>query len=697
MFGLNIIDTASVANSGLSAAKIAEIKVSINAAAEAWGRYIDAPNSVIDIELTIDDIPGSALATAGASYFSSGGAPWESRVTEEMAADADVSPGTKDGTLRIDLPRLLDPSYYFFDDSFEVDPVGLANPQFDFMSVMVHELAHVLGLSNPSNFTTPFGTFVQTTGGIDYFTGANAVAANGGNNVELTGSHLVSEDLLDPTTTSGIRGIITPVHIGIWEDLGIPILQATSGADTLYGFEAFDDTINASGGNDTVYGLTGDDTLNGAGGNDTLVGGGGADTLNGGGGFDWVSYDSSVNGVTVNLGANTASGGDAAGDSFSGIERVLGSRENDTITGNSTGNFLRGNDGNDTLNGAGGSDLLRGDAGADALNGGGGFDWAYYSGSNAAVTVNLQTNTGSGGHATGDTYVNIERVFGSRYDDTITGDNGVNYLRGALGDDTLNGGGGNDLLRGDAGADLLNGNGGNDWAYYVGSTAVTVNLGTNTGIGGDAQGDTYVSIERVYGSTQNDSITGNSAANYLRGNAGNDTLYGGGGSDLLQGDAGADHLVGGAGSDWAYYAASSSAVTVNLGANSGSGGDAAGDTFSGVERIYGSRHDDTLTGNSGVNYLLGNVGDDVLKGVGGNDTLRGDQGDDTFVFTANDGDDVVVDFEDGSDLLEVPVANFNALTINNSAAGAVVDYGSGTVTLTGINESALTSADFIFS
>lgn len=68
MFGINIIDDASVAASGLSNAKIAQIKASIEASAEAWGRYIDAPNAVIDINLTIDDIPGVALATAGAFF-----------------------------------------------------------------------------------------------------------------------------------------------------------------------------------------------------------------------------------------------------------------------------------------------------------------------------------------------------------------------------------------------------------------------------------------------------------------------------------------------------------------------------------------------------------------------------------------------------------------------------------------------------
>ena len=299
MFGINIIDTASVGNSGLSATRIAEVKASITAAAEVWGRYIDAPNAVIDIELTIDNIPGSTLATAGSFFSSSNGQDFESVVTQEFVADADLSPGSVDGTLRIDLANLQSNSFYFFDTSFEPDPAGLQFGQFDFMSVMVHEFAHILGLTIASNFTTPFDTMTQVIGGVNFFTGANAVAANGGNNVELTGSHLIAEDLLDPSTTNGQRGIVTPVHVGIWEDIGVPIVTASSGADELYGFELFDDTLSGLGGSDTLSGLTGNDTLIGGGGNDTLIGGEGSDTMTGGAGADTFFFGAEDEGGVV--------------------------------------------------------------------------------------------------------------------------------------------------------------------------------------------------------------------------------------------------------------------------------------------------------------------------------------------------------------------------------------------------------------
>ena len=56
-------------------------------------------------------------------------------------------------------------------------------------------------------------------------------------------------------------------------------------------------------------------------------------------------------------------------------------------------------------------------------------------GSNAAVTINLDTNTYSGGHATGDTLTGIENITGSDFGDTLVGDAGDNVLTGGKGND----------------------------------------------------------------------------------------------------------------------------------------------------------------------------------------------------------------------------------------------------------------------
>ena len=132
----------------------------------------------------------------------------------------------------------------------------------------------------------------------------------------------------------------------------------------------------------------------------------------------------------------------------------------------------------------------------------------------------------------------------------IDGTAGNDVLLGTPGDDIISGFAGDDVLRGQAGADTLDGGIGNDTATYQGSgAAVTVSLATGTGSGGDAQGDTLVSIENLTGSGHSDTLTGDANNNILDGNAGNDTLYGGDGDDTLDGGAGNDTLIGGSGSD----------------------------------------------------------------------------------------------------------------------------------------------------
>jgi Ca2+-binding RTX toxin-like protein len=146
---------------------------------------------------------------------------------------------------------------------------------------------------------------------------------------------------------------------------------------------------------------------------------------------------------------------------------------------------------------------------------------------------------------------------------------------------------------------------------------VTVNLATGTGSGGDAQGDTLIGIENLTGSNQgSDSLVGNVGAN---------TLSGWGGGDVLRGGAGADRLDGGGGSDTASYYTGTTAVTVNLTAGTGSGGDAQGDVLVSIENVTGSTSADQITGNAVANAMNGWAGQDVLRGGGGADR---------FVFTA---------------------------------------------------------------
>ncbi len=377
---------------------------------------------------------------------------------------------------------------------------------------------------------------------------------------------------------------------------------------------------------------------------------------------------------------------------FGGNDRLYGGAGNDDLSGGYGDDVLNGGSGDDKLYGGVGKDTLHGDAGADVLNGGDGSDRADYNHSTSAVTVNLSTGIASGGDAEGDTFISIENLGGSAYDDVLTGDDSKNSLYGRNGDDTLNGGGGNDWLRGgngtdtlngdagndilhgDSGADILNGSDGSDRADYNYSTsAVTANLSTGIASGGDAEGDTFVSIENLGGSAYDDMLTGDDSKNslygrngddtlnggagndWLRGGNGTDTLNGDAGNDTLHGDGGADILNGGDGSDRADYNYSTSAVTANLSTGIASGGDAEGDTFVSIENLGGSAYDDMLTGDDSKNSLYGRNGDDTLNGGAGNDWLRGGNGTDTLNGDAGndtlhgDGGADILNGGDGSD------------------------------------------------
>lgn len=374
--------------------------------------------------------------------------------------------------------------------------------------------------------------------------------------------------------------------------------------------------------------------------------GSGTDTID-------VSSLSVANWINLNAGSfSSINTGGAQTNNFSiayncDIENATGGSGVDTITGNALANTLIGGAGNDTLNGGGGDDVLRGGEGSDTLIGGSGADTASYADATSSVTVNLATNSASG-YAAGDTFSGIENLSGSAYADTLTGDSS------------------NNVLLGHGGADYLDGGGGIDYAdYSYSASAVIADLQSGSGSGGDAQGDTLVNIENLYGTSYADVLGGNSVAN---------TLIGGDGNDRLEGRGGADSLIGGNGFDTLSYFSSSAAVSVNLGAGTASGGDAAGDTFSGIEGLQGSAYADTLQGSSSGNTLSGGGGNDILIGNLGSDQLYGEAGDDQLSdVSALSGADTGTDLFDGG-------SGKDQVSYYGSSAGVTLSLTAGTGT-----------------
>jgi Ca2+-binding RTX toxin-like protein len=400
----------------------------------------------------------------------------------------------------------------------------------------------------------------DTISGLENLTGsafADRLTGDTGNN-RLTGG--AGDDVLNSGLGNNILDGGAGIDIvsyadataGIRASLALTTLQTTSGAgrDQYIGIDgieggAFGDLLTGSGGNDILYGRDGNDTLTAGDGDDLMIGGTGSDKLNGGLGLDTASYEDATAAVNVSLAItvlqNTAGGGN---DTLSSVENLLGSKYNDTLTGDVGANAISGGLGND---------LIVGGLGNDVLDGGGGTDTISYTDATAGVSVSLALTTAQNTGAAGiDSLTGFENLTGSGFGDMLTGDGSANSINAGAGNDHVDGGNGDDMVFGGLGDDVLAGGVGIDTISYSDATSgITLSLalaGTaqTTGWGGV---DTVGGFENITGSAYADILTGDAGANVLTGGAGVDKLDGGAGNDSLSGGSSADQLTGGAGLD----------------------------------------------------------------------------------------------------------------------------------------------------
>ena len=108
-----------------------------------------------------------------------------------------------------------------------------------------------------------------------------------------------------------------------------------------------------------------------------------------------------------------------------------------------------------------------------------------------------------------------------------------------------------------------------------------------------------------------------------------------------------------------------------------------------------------LYGNSGSNKLFGQNGIDKLDGGRGNDSLTGGGNGDTFMFKVRAGDDIVTDFTDGADRIDLQnykgIDDFGDLGVKQDGKDVVISLlGGDTITLRGFDKDDLSDADFMF-
>ncbi|WHZ29132.1 MAG: Alkaline phosphatase [Nitrospira sp.] len=394
-------------------------------------------------------------------------------------------------------------------------------------------------------------------------------------------------------------------------------------------------------------------------------------------------------------------------------QTLVGTLENDVLTGGRGDDTLRGLAGNDQLSGAEGHDLLDGGSSTDTMEGGAGDDIYIVDVAGDIVTelVDEGADTVQTSLLTYTLGVNVENLIltgtgpstgiGNALSNQLAGNSGANLLDGKTGTDMMAGGMGNDVYVVDQTGDVVieAANEGSDTVF----SSVTYGLGVNV----EHLVLTGSAAINGTGNDLNNTLTGNNAANVLMGLSGNDmyvisagdtvvesandgtdtvvssltyilaanvenlTLVGfnaisgtGNGLDnvlngllnfagnTLSGGAGNDTYIMGAG-DTVVEIAGGGIDTIQTSMSYTLGANVENLTLTGIGAVNGTGNglNNTLTGNSTNNVLSGAGGNDMFRGSMGNDTLIGGSGNDTYLFDRGDGQDFVRDNSGTADKL----------------------------------------------
>ncbi|PZD74463.1 Serralysin C [Acaryochloris thomasi RCC1774] len=144
------------------------------------------------------------------------------------------------------------------------------------------------------------------------------------------------------------------------------------------------------------------------------------------------------------------------------------------------------------------------------------------------------------------------------------------------------------------------------------------------------------------------------------------------------------------------------AITVN---NSGAlNGDVLLSNFDDVFDASRGTDNGTISGLGGNDIITGTRRGDILAGGENNDTLTGGRGRDTFIFEPIElGADVITDFQDGTDLLDIGAFNFGTADLQAVIDGAqqigsdtlLTFSPNNTVLLEGVQTGAIDTTDFV--
>ncbi len=348
------------------------------------------------------------------------------------------------------------------------------------------------GAGNDVVFADNLDTGIDGGTGIDqvnFVSTANFINPVFVNNVEVVFGSSANDYIIVGTASQGVE-----MHGGDGNDM----LSGGAFGDTIFG-DAGRDFLFGGGGDDTIHGGAGDDVLRGDAGTDTLIGGDGDDTYN----ID-----------TADTIVETATGGTAdtvyatfnytlhdnverAVAISTGVQSLTGNSSDNWLLGNSATNTLQGGEGADLLYGYGGDDYLIGDAGVDSLIGGIGNDVYVVQDELDVIFENadegLDVVITSADHSLD---ANVEYIHSTGAGNiNLTGNELHNGIYGNAGNNVLFGGAGSDILSGGTGFDIAEYDGLASLYQIAMQTDGWVRVTDNRGPAGDS--DLLQGIERI--------------------------------------------------------------------------------------------------------------------------------------------------------------------------------------------------------
>ena len=240
---------------GLNAGYYDRIVDGIEAAASAWGVYLDTLPETLEIQLNFTDEP---TGSGGSLYYgyndvisaATGVVTFEAGALIELVYGVDITPGDYDAVLNIGADWLKNVLWYNPDPgSPDPPPPGQVDSHYFFM----HELGHILGFASfrdgDGNLATyPDGTPLQSSfdalsekiGDDVFFNGAYANLAYGGP-VPLTYGNLshvgngwwtgrpgvdLVDDVMNGVVSQSIDYELSALDVGILADMGYDLTDA---------------------------------------------------------------------------------------------------------------------------------------------------------------------------------------------------------------------------------------------------------------------------------------------------------------------------------------------------------------------------------------------------------------------------------------------------------------------------------------